>query len=104
MSRRKSISACQDRPRCLFGKHFCAPSSMPPSPFLADPFMSIRRKTAMTLETLPGAAVRPSTDDLERVEIDAWRDYCAAAPPAFAQAVGLKTAEFDGPLLAMCER
>ena len=58
----------------------------------------------MTLETLPEAAVRPSTDDLERVEIDAWRDYCAAAPPAFAQAVGLKTAGLDGPLLAMCER
>jgi hypothetical protein len=73
------------------------------SPYLADPFTSLRRKTAMTLETLPEAAVRPSTDDLERVEIDAWRDYCAAAPPAFAQAVGLKTAEFDGPLLAMCE-
>jgi hypothetical protein len=32
--------------------------------------------------------VRPSTDDLERIEIDAWRDYCAAAPPPFAQAVG----------------
>jgi hypothetical protein len=104
MSRRKSISACQDRPRCLFGKHFFAPSRMQASPYLADPFMSIRRKTAMTLETLPGAAARPSTDDLERIEIDAWRDYCAAAPPAFAQAVGLETAEFDGPLLAMCRR
>lgn len=46
----------------------------------------------------------PSTDDLELIEIDAWRDYCAAAPPAFAQAVGLATAELDGPLLAMCRR
>ncbi|HET6224005.1 MAG TPA: hypothetical protein VFE11_17650, partial [Dongiaceae bacterium] len=46
----------------------------------------------------------PSTDDLERVEIDAWRDYCAAAPPPFAEAVGLQTAELDGPLLAMCKR
>ena len=46
----------------------------------------------------------PSTDDLERIEIDAWRDYCAAAPPPFAQAVGLETAELDGPLLAMCKR
>jgi hypothetical protein len=48
--------------------------------------------------------VRPSTDDLERIEIDAWRDYCAAAPPPFAQAVGLETAELGGPLLAMCRR
>ncbi len=46
----------------------------------------------------------PSTDDLERIEIDAWRDYCAAAPPAFAEAVGLETFELDGPLLAMCKR
>jgi hypothetical protein len=48
--------------------------------------------------------VKPSTDDLERIEIDAWRDYCAAAPPAFATAVGLETAELGGPLLAMCKR
>jgi hypothetical protein len=48
--------------------------------------------------------VTPSTDDLERIEIDAWRDYCAAAPAAFAQAVGLETAELGGPLLAMCRR
>ena len=48
--------------------------------------------------------MKPSTDDLERIEIDAWRDYCAAAPPAFAKAVGLETAELDGPLLAMCKR
>ena len=48
--------------------------------------------------------MRPSTDDLERIEIDAWRDYCAAAPPPFAQAVGLETAELGGPLLAMCKR
>jgi hypothetical protein len=48
--------------------------------------------------------VKPSTDDLERIEIDAWRDYCAAAPPAFAQAVGLETTELDGPLLALCRR
>jgi hypothetical protein len=41
-------------------------------------------------------------EDLERIEIEAWRDYCAAAPPAFAQAVGLETAELGGPLLAMC--
>lgn len=46
----------------------------------------------------------PSTDDLEQIEIDAWRDYCAAAPPGFAEAVGLETAELDGPLLAMCKR
>ncbi len=46
----------------------------------------------------------PSTDDLEQIEIDAWRDYCAAAPPDFAQGVGLETAELDGPLLAMCKR
>ena len=31
------------------------------------------------------------SDELERIEIDAWRDYCAAAPPSFAQAV----AQFD---------
>jgi len=48
--------------------------------------------------------VTPSTDDLELIEIDAWRDYCAAAPPPFAQAVGLETAGLDGPLLAMCSR
>lgn len=48
--------------------------------------------------------MKPSTDDLEQIEIDAWRDYCAAAPPPFAQAIGLETAELDGPLLAMCKR
>lgn len=48
--------------------------------------------------------MRPSTGDLERIEIDAWRDYCAAAPAAFAQAVGLETVDLDGPLLAMCKR
>jgi hypothetical protein len=46
----------------------------------------------------------PSTDDLERVEIDAWRDYCAAAPPPFAQGVGLETCDLGGPLLVMCKR
>src|SRR5262249_23314032 len=55
-----------------------------------------------------GSGVRtrmtPSTDDLEQIEIDAWRDCCAAAPPDFAEAVGLETAELDGPLLAMCKR
>lgn len=45
-----------------------------------------------------------SPETLERVEIDAWRDYCAAAPPAFAQAVGLETVDLDGPLLALCRR
>ncbi|MFO1160724.1 MAG: GNAT family N-acetyltransferase [Reyranellaceae bacterium] len=45
-----------------------------------------------------------ATDALEQIEIDAWRDYCAAAPLGFAQAVGLETAELDGPLLAMCKR
>ena len=44
----------------------------------------------------------PSTDELENIEIDAWRDYCAAAPPAFAAAVGLETAELGGPMLALC--
>ena len=58
----------------------------------------------MILGTLLAPAVTPSTDDLEQIEIDAWRDYCAAAPPAFARAVGLETAELDGPLLAMCRR
>lgn len=45
-----------------------------------------------------------ATDALEQIEIDAWRDYCAAAPAGFAQAVGLETAELGGPLLAMCRR
>lgn len=45
-----------------------------------------------------------ATDALERIEIDAWRDYCAAAPAGFAQAVGLETADLGGPLLAMCRR
>lgn len=45
-----------------------------------------------------------STDALERIEIDAWRDYCAAAPAGFAQAVGLETIDLGGPLLAMCRR
>jgi hypothetical protein len=44
------------------------------------------------------------TDALERIEIDAWRDCCAAAPAGFAQAVGLETADLGGPLLAMCRR
>jgi hypothetical protein len=46
----------------------------------------------------------PSIEDLERIEIDAWRDYCAAAPAAFAQAVGLETTDLGGPLLALCRR
>lgn len=46
----------------------------------------------------------PTIEELERIEIDAWRDYCAAAPPPFAQAVGLETVELDGPLLALCRR
>lgn len=45
-----------------------------------------------------------TSEALERIEIDAWRDYCAAAPPAFAQAVGLETADLGGPLLALCRR
>lgn len=45
-----------------------------------------------------------SPEALERIEIDAWRDCCAAAPPAFAQAVGLETVECGGPLLALCRR
>jgi hypothetical protein len=44
------------------------------------------------------------TDALERIEIDAWRDYCAAAPAGFGRAVGLETADLGGPLLAMCRR
>jgi len=44
----------------------------------------------------------PSTDELERIEIDAWRDYCAAAPSGFAGAVGLETIDLGGPLLALC--
>lgn len=43
-------------------------------------------------------------DELERIEIEAWRDYCAAAPLPFAQAVGLETVELGGPLLALCRR
>lgn len=46
----------------------------------------------------------PSTDELEKIEIDAWRDYCAAAPAPFAAAVGLETAELGGPMLALCRR
>lgn len=46
----------------------------------------------------------PSSDDLERIESDAWRDYCAAAPTAFAQAVGLTTFDLGGPMLALCAR
>src|SRR6185503_4498342 len=45
-----------------------------------------------------------TTDKLERIEIDAWRDYCAAAPTPFVQAVGLETIDLDGPLLALCRR
>lgn len=44
----------------------------------------------------------PSTDELESIEIDAWRDYCAAATPTFAAAVGLETADLGGPMLALC--
>ena len=58
----------------------------------------------MTQEPNEGAGMMPSTDELERIEIDAWRDYCAAAPPPFAQEVGLATIDLDGPLLAMCRR
>lgn len=43
-----------------------------------------------------------ATDALEQIEIDAWRDCCAAAPAGFAQAVGLETTDLGGPLLAMC--
>lgn len=46
----------------------------------------------------------PSTDDLEKIEIDAWRAYCAAAPAGFAQHAGLETIDLDGPLLALCRR
>jgi hypothetical protein len=46
----------------------------------------------------------PSTDDLEKIEIDAWRDYCAAAPAVFAENTGLETVELDGPMLALCRR
>lgn len=42
------------------------------------------------------------TDALERIEIDAWRDCCAAAPAGFVQAVGLATVDLGGPLLALC--
>jgi hypothetical protein len=45
-----------------------------------------------------------SSDELERIEIDAWLDYCAAAPPTFAQAMGLRLEELGGPLLALCPR
>ena len=45
-----------------------------------------------------------STEALEQIEIDAWRDYCAAAPPVLAQAVGLETVECAGPLLSTCRR
>lgn len=45
-----------------------------------------------------------SSDELERIEIDAWRDCCAAAPAAFAQAVGLESTDLGGPLLAICKR
>jgi hypothetical protein len=48
--------------------------------------------------------VTPSTDDLEQIEIDAWRDCCAAAPSAFAEAVGLETTDLGGPLLTLCRR
>ena len=46
----------------------------------------------------------PMIEELERIEIDAWRDYCAAAPPPFATAIGLETVDLDGPLLALCRR
>ena len=45
-----------------------------------------------------------STEALEQIEIDAWRDYCAAAPPVLAQAVGLETVECAGSLLSTCRR
>lgn len=45
-----------------------------------------------------------SSEALERIEIDAWRDYCSAAPPAFVQAFGLETMDVGGPLLALCRR
>jgi hypothetical protein len=45
-----------------------------------------------------------TTNDLERIEIDAWRDLCAAAPPPFAAGVGLMTVDLGGPLLALCRR
>lgn len=45
-----------------------------------------------------------TAEELESIEIAAWRDCYAAAPPAFAQAVGLETVEFGGPLLALCRR
>lgn len=44
------------------------------------------------------------TDALERIEIDAWRDLCAAAPSPFAAGVGLETVDLGGPLLALCRR
>lgn len=43
-------------------------------------------------------------DALEHIEIDAWRDLCAAAPPPFAAGVGLETIDLGGPLLAICRR
>jgi hypothetical protein len=46
----------------------------------------------------------PTTDQLEQIEIDAWRDYCAAAPLPFAQGVGLDVTNLGGPLLAICRR
>lgn len=41
---------------------------------------------------------------LERIEIEAWRDYCAAAPARFADAVGVEAMDLGGPLLAVCPR
>lgn len=44
------------------------------------------------------------TEALERIEIEAWRDYCAAAPAAFADTVGVEAMDLGGPLLAVCPR
>jgi hypothetical protein len=48
--------------------------------------------------------MKPLDEALERIEIDAWRDLCAAAPPPFAAAVGLEAVDLGGPLLALCRR
>src|SRR4051812_7345852 len=47
-------------------------------------------------------AADPKHVELERLEIDAWRNYCSLAPPVFAQGVGLETEDLGGPLLALC--
>lgn len=48
--------------------------------------------------------MRIMEEALERIEIDAWRDLCAAAPAPFAAAVGLEAVDLGGPLLALCRR